>query len=213
LYKGGELTDKEVYSFLFMPGFTTASHVTELSGRGVGLDVVRKNIENLRGSIDVFSEKGKGTLFRIKLPLTLAIIEGMQVSVGKEIVTVPLFSIIEAVRPESNIVKTIEGKGELVEFRGSFIPLIRLYEIFNFPTEITDPLNGFILILDGHNRKLALMVDDVIGQQQVVIKSLEKNYRQVPGISGATVLGNGKISLILDVYGLEKLSFGEQEKK
>ena len=213
LYKGGELTDKEVYGFLFMPGFTTASHVTELSGRGVGLDVVRKNIENLRGSIDVFSEKGKGTLFRIKLPLTLAIIEGMQVSVGKEIVTVPLFSIIEAVRPESNIVKTIEGKGELVEFRGSFIPLIRLYEIFNFPTEITDPLNGFILILDGHNRKLALMVDDVIGQQQVVIKSLEKNYRQIPGISGATVLGNGKISLILDVYGLEKLSFGEQEKK
>ncbi|HSW60185.1 MAG TPA: chemotaxis protein CheA [bacterium] len=212
LYKGGDLSDKEIYNFLFMPGFTTARLVTEFSGRGVGLDVVRKNIENLRGSVEVFSEKGKGTLFRIKLPLTLAIIEGMQVSIGKEVVTVPLFSIIEAVRPESNIVKTIEGKGELIEFRGGFIPLIRLYEVFDFPTDITDALNGFILILDGHNRKIALMVDDIIGQQQVVIKSLEKNHRQIPGISGATVLGDGKISLILDVYGLEKLAFGEKEK-
>jgi two-component system, chemotaxis family, sensor kinase CheA len=212
VYKGGDLSDKEIYNFLFTPGFTTAKLVTEFSGRGVGLDVVRKNIENLRGSVEVFSEKGKGTLFRIKLPLTLAIIEGMQVSVGKEVITVPLFSIIEAVRPESNIVKTIEGKGELIEFRGGFIPLIRLYEVFDFPTEITDALNGFILILDGHNRKIALMVDDIIGQQQVVIKSLEKNHRQIPGISGATVLGDGKISLILDVYGLEKLAFGEKEK-
>lgn len=212
LYKGGDLSDKEIYNFLFTPGFSTAKTVTEFSGRGVGLDVVRKNIENLRGSVEVFSEKGKGTLFRIKLPLTLAIIEGMQVSVGKEVITVPLFSIIEAVRPESNIVKTIEGKGELIEFRGGFIPLIRLYEVFYFPTDVTDPLNGFILILDGHNRKIALMVDDIIGQQQVVIKSLEKNHRQIPGISGATVLGDGKISLILDVYGLEKLSFGEKEK-
>ena len=213
LYKGGDLSDKEIYNFLFTPGFTTAKLVTEFSGRGVGLDVVRKNIENLRGSVEVFSEKGKGTLFRIKLPLTLAIIEGMQVSIGKEVITVPLFSIIEAVRPESNIVKTIEGKGELIEFRGGFIPLIRLYEVFDFPTDVTDALNGFILILDGHNRKIALMVDDIIGQQQVVIKSLEKNHRQIPGISGATVLGDGKISLILDVYGLEKLAFGEKEKK
>jgi len=213
LYKGGDLSDKEIYNFLFTPGFSTAKSVTEFSGRGVGLDVVRKNIENLRGSVEVFSEKGKGTLFRIKLPLTLAIIEGMQVSIGKEVITVPLFSIIEAVRPESNIVKTIEGKGELIEFRGGFIPLIRLYEVFDFPTDVTDPLNGFILILDGHNRKIALMVDDIIGQQQVVIKSLEKNHHQIPGISGATVLGDGRISLILDVYGLEKLAFGEKEKK
>ncbi|HQN72720.1 MAG TPA: chemotaxis protein CheA [bacterium] len=213
LYKGGDLSDKEIYNFLFTPGFSTAKSVTEFSGRGVGLDVVRKNIENLRGSVEVFSEKGKGTLFRIKLPLTLAIIEGMQVSIGKEVITVPLFSIIEAVRPESNIVKTIEGKGELIEFRGGFIPLIRLYEVFDFPTDVTDPLNGFILILDGHNRKIALMVDDIIGQQQVVIKSLEKNHRQIPGISGATVLGDGRISLILDVYGLEKLAFGGKEKK
>ncbi|MGI6394416.1 MAG: chemotaxis protein CheA [bacterium] len=213
LYRGNDLTDKEIYSFLFTPGFSTAVQVTELSGRGVGLDVVKKNIENLRGTIEIFSEVGKGTLFRIKLPLTLAIIEGMQVSVGKEIVTVPLFSIIEAMRPENNFVNTIEGRGELIEFRDEFIPLIRLYELFDFPTEITNPLNGFILILDGHNRKIALMVDDIVGQQQVVIKSLEKNYRQVPGISGATVLGDGRISLILDVNGLEKLAFGEEEVK
>lgn len=212
LYKGGgELSEKEIFNFIFIPGFSTAKQVTEISGRGVGLDVVRKNIENLRGSIELFSEKGKGTLFRIKLPLTLAIIEGMQVSVGIETITVPLFSIIEAVRPESNSVKTIEGKGELIEFRGGYVPLIRLYEIFGFKTEITDPVNGLILILDGHNRKIAMMVDDVIGQQQVVIKSLEKNYRQVPGISGATVLGDGRISLILDVYSLEKLAFGQPE--
>ena len=212
LYKGGgELSEKEIYNFIFIPGFSTAKQVTEISGRGVGLDIVRKNIENLRGSIELFSEKGKGTLFRIKLPLTLAIIEGMQVSVGHETITVPLFSIIEAVRPENNVVKTIEGKGELIEFRGGFIPLIRLYEIFGFQTEVTDPVSGLILILDGHNRKIAMMVDDVLGQQQVVIKSLEKNYRQIPGISGATVLGDGRISLILDVYSLEKLAFGQPE--
>lgn len=212
LYKGaGELSEKEIYNFIFLPGFTTAKQVTEISGRGVGLDVVRKNIENLRGNVELFSEKGKGTLFRIKLPLTLAIIEGMQVSIGPETITVPLFSIIEAVRPESTVVKTIEGKGELIEFRGEYLPLIRLYEIFNFKTGVTDPANGLILVLDGHNRKIAMMVDDVLGQQQVVIKSLEKNYRQVPGISGATVLGDGKISLILDVYSLEKLAFGQLE--
>jgi two-component system, chemotaxis family, sensor kinase CheA len=209
LYKGGELSNKEIYNFLFLPGFSTAKQVSEISGRGVGLDVVRKNIESLRGSIDVFSQKGKGTLFRLKLPLTLAIIEGMQVSVGEEIITVPLFSIVEAVRPEDNIVKTIEGKGELMEFRGGYIPLLRLYEVFDFETEVKDPENALILILEGHNRKIGLMVDDVTGQQQVVIKSLERNYKQVPGISGATVLGGGKISLILDVYGLEKLAFGE----
>jgi len=208
LYKGGELSSKEIYNFLFLPGFSTAQHVTEISGRGVGLDVVRKNIESLRGSIDVFSEKGRGTLFRLNLPLTLAIIEGMQVSVGKEIITVPLFSIVEAVRPEENIVKTIEGKGELMEFRGGYIPLLRLYEIFEFETAVKDPANALILILEGHNRKIGLMVDDVTGQQQVVIKSLEKNYKQILGVSGATVLGGGKISLILDVYGLEKLAFG-----
>ena len=209
LYKGGELSDKEIYNFLFNPGFTTAKHISEISGRGVGLDVVRRNIESLRGSIDVFSQKGKGTLFRLKLPLTLAIIEGMQVSVGREIITVPLFSIVEAIRPEKNIVKTIEGKSELMEFRDGYIPLLRLYEIFAFDTEIKDPADALILILEGHNRKIGLMVDDVTGQQQVVIKSLEKNYKQIPGISGATVLGSGKISLILDIYGLEKLAFGD----
>jgi len=212
LYKGGDLSEKEIMNFIFLPGFTTAKAVTEISGRGVGLDVVRKNIENLRGSIELFSEPGRGTLFRIMLPLTLAIIEGMQVSVGKEIITVPLFSIVEAVRSEENIVRTIEDRGELIEYRGEYTPLIRLYEAFRFETDVIDPKQSLILILDGHNRKVALMVDDVIGQQQVVIKSLEKNYKQVPGISGATVLGDGRISLILDVYGLEKISFSHLEK-
>ena len=212
MYKGGDLSEKEILNFIFFPGFTTAKAVTEISGRGVGLDVVRKNIENLRGSIELYSEQGRGTLFRIILPLTLAIIEGMQVSVGKEIITVPLFSIVEAVRSEENLVRTIEDRGELIEYRDEYIPLIRLYEAFNFETEITDPKQSLILILDGHNKKIALMVDDVVGQQQVVIKSLEKNYKQVPGISGATVLGDGRISLILDIYGLEKICFSQLEK-
>ncbi len=208
LYKGGDISDSEVFSFIMMPGFSTAAKVTEISGRGVGLDVVKRNIESLRGNIEIFSERGVGTLFRVKLPLTLAIIEGMKVSVGSEILTIPLLSIVEAVRPSIDSIKTIEGRGELMEFRGEYLPLIRLYEILHFETDIRNPEDSVIMIIEGSTRKLALMVDDVIGQQQAVIKSLDTNYRQIEGTSGATILGDGRISIILDVHGIENLAFG-----
>ncbi len=208
--KGTDLPAQELYGMLFLPGFSTAKKVTELSGRGVGLDVVKRNIEALRGSIEVYSEKDNGTLFRIKLPLTLAIIDGMRVAVGTEILTLPLLSIIEAVRPGPDSIKTIEGKGELMEFRGEYLPLIRLYELLGFETAVTDPEEAIVIILEASTRKIALMVDDVIGQHQAVIKSLDTNYRRIEGTSGATILGDGRVSIILDVHGIETLAFGRR---
>jgi len=207
---GSDLSESDAYALLFTPGFSTAERVTELSGRGVGLDVVKRNIESLRGSIEVYSEKGTGTLFRIKLPLTLAIIDGMRVAVGSEILTIPLLSIVEAIRPGSGSIKTIEGKGELIEFRGEYLPLIRLYEILGFEAAITDPEEAIVVIIEGGNRLLALMVDDVIGQHQAVIKSIDKNFRRIEGILGATILGDGRVSLILDMNGIELLAFGKR---
>lgn len=201
-------TDQELYGLLFLPGFSTAKKVTELSGRGVGLDVVKRNIESLRGAIEVYSEKGSGTLFRLKLPLTLAIIDGMRVAVGSEILTIPLLSIIEAIRPAPDGIKTIEGKGELIEFRGEYLPLIRLYEILGFDDAITTPEEAIVIILESGIRRMALMVDDVIGQHQAVIKSLETNFRRIEGVSGATILGDGRVSIILDIHGIEHLAFG-----
>ncbi len=208
--KGTDLTEHEAYNLLFAPGFSTADKVTELSGRGVGLDVVKRNVEKLRGNIEVYSEKGTGTLFRIKLPLTLAIIDGMRVAVGDEILTLPLLSIVEAIRPTPGSIKTIEGKGELVAFRGEYLPLIRLHEVLGFETAVTDPLEAVVVVIEGSSRYLALMVDDVIGHHQAVIKSLETNFRRIAGASGATILGDGRVSLILDVHGIEHLAFGRR---
>ncbi len=210
LPKGSEPPDHELYNLLFAPGFSTATRVTELSGRGVGLDVVKRNIENLRGAIEVYSEKGVGSLFRIKLPLTLAIIDGMRVAVGDEILTLPLLSIVEAIRPAPGAVKTIEGKGELIAFRDEYLPLIRLYEVLGFNAAVTDPSEAVVVIIEGSSRYLALMVDDVIGQHQAVIKSLETNFKRITGASGATILGDGRVSLILDIHGIEHLAFGRR---
>lgn len=200
-------SDKEIYDFLFAPGLSTAEKVTELSGRGVGMDVVKKNIEDLRGSIEVFSETGKGSIFRIKLPLTLAIIDGMMVKVGSEVLTVPLSVIDKSVRPTSAEVKTVEGKGELVDIRGEYLPLVRLYDLFNFPAEKSDPTEALVVILQSAENRFGILVDDVLGQTQAVIKSVDKNFRKIEGTSGATILGNGKVSLILDVYGIERMAF------
>lgn len=205
---GATYSDKDVYGFMFQPGFSTATTVTEVSGRGVGLDVVRQNIEALRGSVDVESTLGAGSTFRIKLPLTLAIIDGMTVRVGGEILTLPLLSILESIRPLAQDVKRVEGKGELITVRGEYLPLVRLYEVFNLPTERTDPTQALVVIIESVSKRFGVLVDDILGEQQAVIKSLEQNYQKVEGIAGATILGDGTVSLILDIHGLEKLAFG-----
>ncbi len=205
---GANLTDDQVFAFMFQPGFSTAAQVTEVSGRGVGLDVVRQNIEALRGSVEVETVLGQGTTFRIKLPLTLAIIDGMTVRVGDEILTMPLLSILESLRPGPGDIKTVEGTGELIAVRDEFLPLVRLYEVFQLPTERTDPTKALVVIIESVSKRFGVLVDDILGEQQAVIKSLEENYQKVEGVAGATILGDGTVSLILDIHGLEKLAFG-----
>jgi len=207
-----ELSPQDIYRFMFLPGFSTAKQVTEVSGRGVGLDVVKRNIEDLRGTIEVMSELGKGTTFRIKLPLTLAIIDGMNVKVGNEILTVPLLSIVESIRPSKESVKTVEGKGEIIDVRGEYLPLVRLHEVFGIETGKINPWEALVVVVKSGLRKFGILVDDVLGQQQAVIKSLEKNFRHVEGAAGATILGDGMVSLILDIHGLEKMAFKSQGK-
>ncbi|MBN2714309.1 MAG: chemotaxis protein CheA [Deltaproteobacteria bacterium] len=200
------LAPKDVYALLFEPGFSTAEAVTDVSGRGVGMDVVRRNIEALRGTIEIISEKGLGTRFCIRLPLTLAIIEGMNVKVGKETLTIPLLSIIEQMRPGPADLKTIEGKGELISVRGEVLPLIRLHQLFQFDAAQTNPCDALVIIMECDGGKYGLMVDDVLGQQQAVIKSLDKNFTHVDGVSGATILGDGSVSLILDPHRIEQMA-------
>jgi two-component system chemotaxis sensor kinase CheA len=205
---GASYAEKELFGFMFQPGFSTAATVTEVSGRGVGLDVVRQNIEALRGSIEVESQAGDGSTFRIRLPLTLAIIDGMMVRVGDEIITLPLLSILESIRPKAGEIKIVEGKGELISVRGEFLPLVRLHDVFNLPTKSTDPTQALVVIIESVAKRFGILVDDILGEQQAVIKSLEQNYQKVEGIAGATILGDGAVSLILDIHGLEKLAFG-----
>ena len=200
-------SDKEIFEMLFAPGLSTSENVSELSGRGVGMDVVKKNIEDLHGSVEVISEQGKGSTFRVKLPLTLAIIDGMMVRVGSEVLSIPLSVIDKSVRPSNAEVKTVEGKGELVDIRGDYIPLVRIYELFNIPSDKTDPTDALIVVLQSTDSRFGVLVDDVLGQTQAVIKSIDKNFRKIEGTSGATILGNGKISLILDVHGIERMAF------
>ncbi len=204
-------SEKYLYQLLFMPGFSTAKQVTEVSGRGVGLDVVKQNIDELRGSVEVISAVGKGTTFKVRLPLTLAIIDGMNVKVGEEIITIPLLSIVESIRPTKEAVKTVQGEGEVIDARGEFLPLVRLHTMFGIETDKTDPSEALVVIVESSQRRFGILVDEMLGQQQAVIKSLEKNFHQVDGASGATILGDGAVSLILDIHGLEKMAFSTSQ--
>lgn len=204
---GRSYTDKEIFDMLFAPGLSTAEKVSELSGRGVGMDVVKRNIEDLRGSVEISSEQGKGSTFRVKLPLTLAIIDGMMVKVGSEVLTIPLSVIDKSVRPSKTEIKTVEGKGELVDIRGDYLPLVRLYQLFNLPSVKTDPTEALVVVLHGAENRFGILVDDVLGQMQAVIKSIDKNFKKIEGTSGATILGNGRVSLILDVHSIERMAF------
>lgn len=204
---GRSYSDKEIFEMLFAPGLSTAEKVSELSGRGVGMDVVKRNIEELRGSVEISSEEGKGSTFRVKLPLTLAIIDGMMVRVGGEVLTIPLAVIDKSVRPSRTEVKIVEGKGELVDIRGDYLPLVRLYDLFKLPSDKTDPTQALVVVLHGADSRFGILVDDVLGQTQAVIKSIDKNFRKIEGTSGATILGNGRVSLILDVHSIERMAF------
>ena len=200
------MTDADVWQLIFAPGFSTAEAVTDVSGRGVGMDVVKRNISAMGGVVDIRSAKGFGTTISISLPLTLAILDGMSIRVGDEVYILPLGFVIESLQPAVEDIKDISGKGQVVKVRGEYLPLIPLYQMFDITPRFTSPSEGICVILETEGRKAALFVDDLVGQQQVVVKNLESNYRKVVGISGATILGDGGVSLILDVAALIRSS-------
>ncbi|ROH86094.1 chemotaxis protein CheA [Pseudomethylobacillus aquaticus] len=193
------MSDAEVYQLIFAPGFSTAEAVTDVSGRGVGMDVVKRNITAMNGTVEIRSVPGLGTTISIALPLTLAILDGMSVSLGSNIYVIPLNLIVETLQPRAQDIKTVTGEGRMVHVRGEYLPIIALHSLFNHDTDITDPTQGVLVLIEAEGRKSALFVDGLVGQQQVVIKSLETNYRRVRGISGATIMGDGSVALILDV--------------
>ena len=201
-----KLADDQIWHLIFKPGFSTAEKVTDVSGRGVGMDVVKRNIDGLGGAVSIKTVPGKGTTFTLKLPLTLAIIEGMTVRVGKETYIVPLLSILESIQPKAESIKTVVGKGELINVRGTYLPIMRMYEVFSLEPEYTEPTKAILLILETEGEHVAVMVDEILGQQQVVIKSMEQNFRRVDGVAGATILGDGTVGFILDVRGLLEMA-------
>jgi two-component system chemotaxis sensor kinase CheA len=200
------MTDADVFQLIFAPGFSTAETVTDVSGRGVGMDVVKRNITAMGGSIDIRSALGSGTTISISLPLTLAILDGMSVRVGGEIYILPLGYVIESLQPAAACIKQIAGQGRVVKVRGEYLPLIALHQMFGIEPRFTDPSEGIVVILESDGKKGALLVDELVGQQQVVVKNIESNYRKVAGISGATILGDGGVSLIIDVAALLRSS-------
>ena len=193
------MSDSEVFALIFAPGFSTAEVVTDVSGRGVGMDVVKRNISAMNGVVEIRSALGYGTTISIALPLTLAILDGMSVSLGNSIYVVPLNLIVETLQPRAEDIKTVTGEGRMVHVRGEYLPIIALHSLFNQHTNITDPTQGVLVLIEADGKKSALFVDRLVGQQQVVIKSLETNYRKVQGVSGATIMGDGSVALILDV--------------
>ena len=200
--EGEQLSDTEAFQLIFQPGFTTTTEVTSTSGRGVGMDSVKKQIESLLGNIEIQSKVNQGTLVRLKLPLTLAIIEGMIVKVGQQVFTLPLLSVVEALKPLDRQVKHMKRSGELIDIRGEFIPLIRLHKKLQLKDALEDPKEGLVVVVQQSNQKHCLLVDEIIDQRPVVIKNLEDHFIQVPGLAGATIMGDGSISFILDVSSL-----------
>ncbi|GBL44431.1 signal transduction histidine kinase CheA [Sulfuriferula multivorans] len=200
------MPDAEVWQLIFAPGFSTAEAVTDVSGRGVGMDVVKRNIMAMGGTVEISSAKGYGSTMSISLPLTLAILDGMSVKVGEEVYILPLGYVIESLQPTPADVKEIAGQGQVVKVREDYLPLIPLHKIFAIEPRYTDPSQGIVVILESDGKKAALLVDALVGQQQVVVKNLESNFRKVAGISGATILGDGGVSLILDVAALLRSS-------
>lgn len=200
------LSDSQVYNLIFTPKFSTAEKVTELSGNGAGMDVVKRDIERLRGRIEISATEGEGTKISIRLPLTLAIIDGMIVQVGEEKYVVPMVSIEESIRPKKEDISTVQKRGELVNVRGDLLPVVRLHQLYNIQAKKTTPWEALILIVEGEGKRCGILVDDLIGQQQIVIKSLGEQFRDVKGISGSAILGDGNVSLILDIDGVMNMA-------
>lgn len=198
------MTDEEVWQLIFAPGFSTAETVTDISGRGVGMDVVLRNVQALSGRVQVSSQPGAGTRVTISLPLTLAILDGLSVAVGGEKFIIPLNAIIESLQPKPEEVKSVNGR-PVVHMRGEYLPLLPLHELFNLETTVTRPETGIVVLVDVEGEKAALLVDALLDEHQVVIKSLEDNYRKVEGTAGATILGDGRVALILDVHAVLRM--------
>ena len=197
-----ELSDERIYNLIFEPGFSTANTVSDVSGRGVGMDVVRRNIRDLGGNVSLNSQPGLGSKVTIRLPLTLAILDGQLVNIGKETYIIPLISIVESLQTIPEHVNSITGQAEFYRLRDKYIPIIRLNSLFSMESGITDLCEGLLVVVESDGQQVGLFVDDLMGQQQVVIKSLKTNFRQVQGISGATILGDGTVALIMDVPGI-----------
>ncbi|MNB62516.1 Chemotaxis protein CheA [compost metagenome] len=200
------MTDEEVGMLIFAPGFSTAEQVTDVSGRGVGMDVVKRNIQEMGGHVEIKSKQGSGTTIRILLPLTLAILDGMSVKVAGEVFILPLNAVMESLQPRDEDLHPLAGGERVLEVRGEYLPLVELWKVFEVDGAKTEATQGIVVILQSAGRRYALLVDQLIGQHQVVVKNLESNYRKVPGISAATILGDGSVALIVDVSALQGLN-------
>ncbi|MBB2486552.1 chemotaxis protein CheW [Mitsuaria sp. WAJ17] len=200
------LTDQEVWGLIFAPGFSTAEQVTDVSGRGVGMDVVKKNITQLGGTVEIDSAEGYGMKVSVRLPLTLAIMDGMSVGVGEEVYILPLSSVVESFQVQADTIKTVGGSGRVVEVRDEFMPVVELEQVFNVPRFDFEHVSSIMVVVEAEGGRVALLVDELLGQQQVVVKNLEANYRKVTDVSGATIMGDGRVALILDVGSLVRRS-------
>ncbi len=203
---GQSMSESEIINLIFQPGFSTADKVTDISGRGVGLDVVRKAVETLRGRVDVSSEPGKGCTFSVRLPLTMAITDGMLLKVGNQRYILPTINIDMSFRPNPEALSTVAGRGEVVVFNGKVLPIFRLHRLFNINEAVEDPTRGLLIIIGEGTQRCALLVDELVGQQQVVAKSLGHGIGKIQGISGGAILGDGRVGLILDPQGIALLA-------
>ncbi len=205
------MTDQEVYALIFEPGFSTAAEVTDVSGRGVGMDVVRRNIQEIGGRVEIASQAGHGSTISIRLPLTLAILDGISVAVGPELFIMPLTTIVESLQPEAGQIRTVTGSGQVMKVRDEYLPVLKLHELMGIAGAVTEYHRGIMVVLDTNGSRVAVLVDELVGQHQVVIKSIESNYRKVPGVSAATIMGDGRVAMILDAAELVRLGAGAGE--
>ena len=211
--EGENLSDREIFNMIFEAGFSTAKQVTEVSGRGVGMDVVRRNIEELRGTVEISSEVGKGSTFSIKLPLTLAIIEGMVIMVGREHYIIPTLSVVRLIRPRAKDITHVFDKGEMLAFEGEYLPLFRLSGLFDVKDAMTNPEKGTVIVVEDEGRKVGLLADELLGQQSIVIKSLGETVQGTEGVAGGAIMSDGNVALILDIAGIVRVAHHEDTTK